>query len=97
MVPAREGDQLLRDLFEPLGYAVEIDRPLLDARFPEWGDAPHVTLGLSGDVRVRDLLAHLTVLIPVLDDAKHYFVGEDEIDKLLRRGEGGCHPTRGAT
>ncbi len=96
MVPARDGDHVLRDLFEPLGYAVEIDRPLLNAGFPEWEDAPNVTLGLRGVVRVRDLLAHLTVLIPVLDDAKHYFVGEDETDKLLRRGEGWlqAHPLR---
>jgi 3' terminal RNA ribose 2'-O-methyltransferase Hen1 len=32
----------------------------------------------------------------VLDDDKHYWVGEDEIDKLLRRGEGWLagHPAR---
>jgi 3' terminal RNA ribose 2'-O-methyltransferase Hen1 len=96
VVPARDGDDALRAVFEPLGYAVEIDRPLLDPRFPEWGDSPDVTLCLRGEVRLRDLLAHLTVLIPVLDDAKHYFVGEDEIDKLLRRGEGWLqsHPAR---
>jgi 3' terminal RNA ribose 2'-O-methyltransferase Hen1 len=28
------------------------------------------------------------VLLPVLDDAKHYWVSRDEIEKLLRRGEG---------
>ena len=37
---------------------------------------------------VQDLLAHLYVLIPVLDNEKHYWVGEDEIQKLLNRGEG---------
>jgi len=36
------------------------------------------------------------VLIPVLDDAKHYWVGEAEIEKLLARGEGwlATHPER---
>jgi 3' terminal RNA ribose 2'-O-methyltransferase Hen1 len=41
-------------------------------------------------------ITHLYVLIPVLDDEKHYWVGEDEIEKLLRRGEGWLpqHPER---
>ena len=43
---------------------------------------------LTGDCRLADLLTHLTVLIPVLDDGKHYWVGDDEVEKLLRRGEG---------
>jgi 3' terminal RNA ribose 2'-O-methyltransferase Hen1 len=36
------------------------------------------------------------VLIPVMDDDKHYWVGEDEIDKLLARGEGWLdqHPSK---
>jgi hypothetical protein len=33
-------------------------------------------------------LTHLYVLIPVLDNDKHYWVGNDEIEKLLKRGEG---------
>lgn len=96
VVAARDGDDAVRALFEPLGYEVGIDRPPLDGRFPEWGPSPYVTLNLRGTVRLRDLLAHLTVLIPVLDDAKHYFVGDDEIEKLLRRGEGWlpAHPAR---
>jgi len=45
---------------------------------------------------VRDLFVPLTVLIPVLDDQKHYRVGADEVDKLLRRGAGWLadHPER---
>jgi 3' terminal RNA ribose 2'-O-methyltransferase Hen1 len=31
---------------------------------------------------------HLYVLIPVFDNAKHYWIGEDEIEKLLAKGEG---------
>jgi 3' terminal RNA ribose 2'-O-methyltransferase Hen1 len=36
------------------------------------------------------------VLLPVLDDEKHYWVDDSEIDKLLRRGEGWLpeHPER---
>ena len=44
----------------------------------------------------RDLLTHLYVLLPVLDDDKHYWVGDDEVEKLLRHGEGwlAAHPER---
>ena len=43
---------------------------------------------------MQDLLSHLYVLIPVLDDDKHYWVGDEEVDKLLRHGEGwlATHP-----
>jgi 3' terminal RNA ribose 2'-O-methyltransferase Hen1 len=39
-------------------------------------------------MRLRDLLSHLLVLVPVLDDEKHYWIGDDEVAKLLRRSEG---------
>jgi len=63
---------------------------------PAWGESRYFTVDLSGTVRLRDLLAHLTVLIPVLDDEKHYWVGDDEVEKLLRRGAGWLagHPER---
>src|SRR5687768_13594323 len=95
-VPCRGGDEWVRRLFAPLGYWVRTTGHLLDERFPEWGDAPYFTVELAGEVRVRDLLAHLTVLIPILDGAKHYYVGDDEVDKLLRRGTGwlAAHPER---
>ena len=96
VVPARGGETTLRRLFEPLGYEVTA-RPLpLDEQFPEWGESRYLRVALRGTVRVRDLLAHLSVLIPVLDDRKHYFVGDDEVEKLMRRGEGwlAAHPER---
>ncbi|MCA0269641.1 MAG: 3' terminal RNA ribose 2'-O-methyltransferase Hen1 [Bacteroidetes bacterium] len=88
------GEATARRLFEPLGYAVEVSSEPLDAAFPEWGESPYVRLSLSGTVRLRDLLVHLAVLLPALDGAKHYFVGDDEVEKLLRRGEGwlAAHP-----
>jgi 3' terminal RNA ribose 2'-O-methyltransferase Hen1 len=96
VVPARGGEVFLRRLFEPLGYAVEATRHPLDPRFPAWGDSRYFTLTLRATTRLADLLTHLYVLVPVLDDDKHYWVGEGEVEKLLERGEGwlASHPLR---
>ena len=88
VVAARGGVDLVRRLFEPLGYAVTVDGSLLDDRFPEWGESPYVSVEIAGSKRLQDLLTHLYVLIPVLDREKHYWVGDDEVEKLLKRGEG---------
>jgi 3' terminal RNA ribose 2'-O-methyltransferase Hen1 len=88
VIACRGGDSLLRELFEPLGYRVRAERHPLDEKFPEWGDGPYYTVTLEGEVLLRDLLRHLYVLIPVLDAEKHYWVGKDEVEKLLRKGEG---------
>jgi len=66
---------LLRRLFEPLGYDVAATPLLLDEQFPEWGDSRYMEAGLTATLRLRDLLQHLFVLLPVLDDDKHYWVG----------------------
>ena len=86
VLPCRGGEDLLRGLFEPLGYAVEVRGFLLDEHFPEWGDSPYYEVELECMRPLKEVLAHLYVLIPVLDDEKHYYVGEEEIDKLMRRG-----------
>ena len=86
-LPCRGGVELLCDLFEPLGYAVSAERHALDPMHPEWGDSGTLTVNLRAECRLQDLLTHLYVLVPVLDDEKHYWVGEDEVDKLVRRGE----------
>lgn len=86
VLPCREGEDFLKRLFEPLGYAVRAEPHPLDEKFPEWGESKYFTVELAGEVRLQDLLSHLYVLVPVLDDDKHYWVGEDEVDKLLRRG-----------
>lgn len=96
VVPARGGERMVRRLFEPLGYEVEIGAIALDERFPDWGESRYVELRIRGECRLADLLNHLYVLLPVLDDEKHYWVDEAEIEKLMRRGEGwlGAHPDR---
>ncbi|MEV7073169.1 3' terminal RNA ribose 2'-O-methyltransferase Hen1 [Streptomyces sp. NPDC093990] len=88
-LPARGGPELVRRLFEPLGWTVTADAVPLDTEFPEWGDSRYVRLELeSTRLTVAEALRHLYVLLPVLDDAKHYWVAPDEVDKLLRAGEG---------
>jgi 3' terminal RNA ribose 2'-O-methyltransferase Hen1 len=96
VVPCRGGDGFLRRLFEPLGYQVRTERHVLDAKFPEWGESRYWRVTLSADKRLSEVLQHLYVLLPVLDDDKHYWVGQDEVEKLLRRGEGwlAAHPER---
>jgi len=95
-VPCRGGDELLRRLFEPLGYSVRADAQPLDPAIPEWGASRYYVVTLSATARLCDLLTHLYVLVPVLDDEKHYWVGDDEVEKLIRRGEGwlASHPER---
>ncbi|MBY0457256.1 MAG: 3' terminal RNA ribose 2'-O-methyltransferase Hen1, partial [Gemmataceae bacterium] len=96
-VPCRRGGEaFLRKLFEPLGYTVAATRHPLDSHFPGWGEGPYFTVELSATVRLAELLSHLYVLVPVLDDEKHYWVSHDEVEKLLRHGEGwlGTHPEK---
>ncbi len=68
----------------------------LDPGLPGWGDSRYVRLTLTGEMRLADALSHLYVLLPVLDGTKHYWVTADEVDKLLRAGEGWLsgHPER---
>jgi 3' terminal RNA ribose 2'-O-methyltransferase Hen1 len=96
VIPSSGGEKLIRALFEPLGYAVTVQGYILDEKFPEWGQSNLFTVDLSATIRLKDLLTHIYVLAPVLDDSKHYFVGEDEVNKLMARGEGWLqqHPER---
>lgn len=80
--------ELAKELFEPLGYTVRTERSVLDDSFPEWGISPYIDLTVSGTVKLSELLNHIYVLIPVFDRQKHYYISEDEIQKLLDHGEG---------
>jgi 3' terminal RNA ribose 2'-O-methyltransferase Hen1 len=92
----RGGPELAERVFAPLGWTVAaapipLDDAGVPAGHPLAGDSPYVDLTLTGTLRLADALNHLYVLLPVLDDAKHYWVAPDEIDKLLRAGTGWLH------
>ncbi|WP_405422472.1 3' terminal RNA ribose 2'-O-methyltransferase Hen1 [Streptomyces erythrochromogenes] len=95
VLPARGGAAMVHRLFGPLGWdLVQAEAVPLDEQFPEWGDSRYVRLVLEGELRLADALRQLYVLLPVLDDAKHYWIAADEVDKLLRAGDGwlAAHP-----
>jgi len=77
---------LLRRLFEPLGYQVSA-HPL---------ESPYFSITLQASCCLQDLLAHIYVLVPVLDNNKHYWIGDAEVDKLLRHANSwlGHHPDK---
>src|SRR5690606_9409842 len=64
--------------------------------FPEWGESPYCSVTLSATTTLARLLQHLYVLIPVFDGKKHYYIGPEEVEKLLAKGESwlGDHPER---
>lgn len=95
-LPSDSGADLIRRLFEPLGYAVEVTSEPLDPSFPRWGESRYHQLHLAITASLADVLTHLTVLIPALDGEKHYWVGDDEVDKLLNRAGDwlATHPER---
>ena len=94
VLPCRGGPEIAHRFFEPLGWTVEADPIPLDDAFAGWGEARYVGLRLVGGGRLADALNQLHVLLPVLDESKHYWQGPDEVDKLLRSGEGwlATHP-----
>ncbi len=96
VLPVRGGERFLRSVFEPLGYEVEAQRHPLDERFPAWGESSYYSVAVRAVAKLSDLLTHLYVLVPVFDNAKHYYVGEAELEKLLSKGSGwlASHPER---
>lgn len=91
-LPVRGPDEIVAELFEPLGWSVSIERLPTSAGEP----SRYVSLTLAGEQRVSDALAHLYVIIPALDADKHYWIGEDEVDKLVAKGGDwlAAHPAR---
>jgi 3' terminal RNA ribose 2'-O-methyltransferase Hen1 len=96
VLPCRGGEEFLRQLFEPLAYSVTAISHPLDVADPDAGASRYFTVDLSATKCLRELLTHLYVLVPVLDDEKHYWVDSGEVEKLIRHGEGwlGMHPER---
>ncbi len=82
----RGGADLVYRLLQPLGWDVQATQIPLDPQLPQWGGSHYFTVRLAGQARLADALSHLYVLLPVLDDNKHYWVADAEIDKLLRAG-----------
>jgi len=95
-LPVRGGEGLLRRLFEPLGYEIEVQGRPLDDRFPDWGESPYFAVLIRKNTTLAELLTHLYLLVPVFDNRKHYFVGEAELEKLLDKGKGwlAAHPEK---
>lgn len=92
----RGGEELLQQLFQPLGYEIMAIQHPLDPHFPEWGNSRYFTVTLKNEITLQALLSHLYVLIPVMDNEKHYWVNEEEITKLMNKGKGWLenHPSR---
>ncbi|MCP3969105.1 MAG: 3' terminal RNA ribose 2'-O-methyltransferase Hen1 [Rhodobacteraceae bacterium] len=78
---ALSGDlKMVTRLFGPLGYTIVSPTAV--------GEHQVIDLVVSATLRLADILKHLYVLVPVLDNFKHYYVSEEEIDNLLAKGEG---------
>lgn len=95
-LPSVGSSALVEDLFGPLGWTVEATPVPLDETVPDWGASRYCEVRLTGTVVLSQALSHLYVLLPVLDNAKHYWVSTDEVDKLVRAGTGWLseHPER---
>src|SRR5687768_8572807 len=58
-LPCRGGEEFLRKLFEPLGYAVSAQRLPLDESFPAWGESAYHRVELEARVPLQQFLSHL--------------------------------------
>ncbi|PWV46925.1 3' terminal RNA ribose 2'-O-methyltransferase Hen1 [Chitinophaga sp. S165] len=88
VLPVSGGETMLFRMFDPLGYMVDATQHPLDTQFPEWGNSRYFTVTLKQTITLKALLSHLFILIPVLDNDKHYWVNREEVEKLLAKGKG---------
>lgn len=72
-------EKVVETLFQPLGYSVSVEQ------IATGGSRKICDLRLSATIRLADLLSHLYVLVPVLDNAKHYWIDRDEVEKLIEK------------
>lgn len=87
VLPSKGGQSLIRQLFEPLGYTIDLHQHEFDEDLPEWGNSHYFDITLKNTALLSEVLTHLYVLIPVLDNDKHYWVGFDEVDKLINNSK----------
>jgi 3' terminal RNA ribose 2'-O-methyltransferase Hen1 len=87
---------LVEKLFGPLGYQVTYEQLPLDERFPAWGPSKYVNLALTHTITLKELLSHLYILLPVLDNDRHFWISQSDIGVLLQKGQGWLdnHPER---
>lgn len=82
------GEVLIPRFFEPLGYRLQVDSPLMDPRLPHLGPSRHHALTLSSEhLTLAQVLRHLYVLLPAMDNQKHYWIDRNEVDKLVRHSQ----------
>jgi len=79
-------NDIILQLFEPLGYEVKIKEIIVDYNF-DVNSSKVIELILKSKTNIISIFQHIYVLIPILDNYKHHEINDDEIDKLFRLGE----------
>ena len=74
-VPCRGRETLIEDLFGPLGYEIATKNDDIEP------DGAHQNITLKAKKRLSEMLTHVYVLLPVLDNRKHYWIGDAELEK----------------
>lgn len=90
-------DRTVEELFTALGYEISIERGDAEYSFDLKTRSSARYIRLNGRQTLQTALQQLFVLIPALDDYKHYYISDDEVDKIRRYGAGWLeqHPQRG--
>ncbi len=92
------GEEFITRIFAPLGYEVDGGAPAARSAFPAWGESDLYTVRLSGAQTVQAVLSHLYVLLPVLDNTKHYYVeARRDGEAAAPRRRSGWRRTRSAS
>ncbi|WP_449599513.1 3' terminal RNA ribose 2'-O-methyltransferase Hen1 [Paenibacillus sp. Marseille-Q9583] len=81
-------DHTIEELFHALGYELELERGDAVYSFDLKSRSSARYIRLRGEQTLQTALRQLFILIPALDDDKHYFISDDEIEKIRRYGEG---------
>lgn len=80
-------DHAIEELFAPLGYQVIISKIESDYEF-EINSGRVIDLQIEKEIDIVSLFKQIFVLIPVIDNYKHYQIDQNDADKLLRYGDG---------